>query len=92
MQWWSLLALADLFVINRPHTYNAHKLNDTRCTYVFVCVSLPLCNLCVLVWGWGCGCVCACVTLDIVPNKALSLSLSLSLVTSDKTMICFDVF
>ena len=24
MQWWSLLALADLFVINRPHTHTEH--------------------------------------------------------------------
>ena len=25
MQWWSLLALADLFVINRPHTLQRPK-------------------------------------------------------------------
>ena len=55
MQWWSLLALADLYVINRPHTAPFACL---CCAYSVLCVPL-LCIPVLRAFVLGVWCACA---------------------------------
>ena len=52
MQWWSLLALADLFVINRPHTLQCFSM---RYVYTFVRITSAICYLRSTSWGSNYG-------------------------------------